>query len=41
LPRKTFVQKIFDQKDMCPDRHLPRNKFAQKDICPQGCLPRR
>jgi hypothetical protein len=46
LPRKTFAQ-----KDICPERHLPRRRlprrhlprrmFAQKDICPEGHLPRK
>jgi hypothetical protein len=46
LPRKTFAQ-----KDICPERHLPRRHlprktfapktFAKKDICPGGHLPRK
>jgi hypothetical protein len=42
----TFAKKTFAQKDICPERHLPRKTFAQKDICPEdifseGHLPRK
>jgi hypothetical protein len=50
LPRTTFAQKTFAQKDIFPDghlpirrfprRYLPKMTFAQKDICPERHLPR-
>jgi hypothetical protein len=44
-PYTTFAQKTFAQKDVCPERHLPRKTFAQKtfaqrDICPEILFPR-
>ncbi len=41
LAQMAFSQTTFAQKDICPERHLPRKTFAQKDICPERHLPRR
>jgi hypothetical protein len=43
---KDICPKDVAQKDICPERHLPRKTLAQptfalKDICPEGYLPRK
>jgi hypothetical protein len=39
LLRRTFVQKNICPERHLPRRHLPRKTFAQKDICPEDIFP--